>query len=208
LGIIPIGSGNSFAKDLNIHSQNDGIQAIIRNQPKRVDICSFSQGKKMVYFVNLTGVGFVTDVAGTAQKFKLLKDFSYIIGVFYRTFNLRSTYMELTVDGKTITGENCFVSFCNSRFTGGDMMMAPDAKIDDGLMDIIIVRKLSRINLIKALPKIFKGTHIHLPQVMYLKAKEAIIKTWPNKTLLPDGELFGATPSKILVHHKMVKYLT
>ncbi len=207
LGIIPVGSGNSFAKDLGIHSQEDGIKAIIRHQPKSVDVCSFSQDKINYYFVNLTGVGFVTDVAKTAQKFKYLKDFSYLIGVLYRTINLTSTYMELNIDGKKITGENCFVEFCNSKFTGGDMMMAPDAKIDDGLMDIIIVRKLSRSSLIKTLPKLFKGTHIHHPKVRYIKAKKASVKTWPNKTLLPDGELFGATPSNIKVHPKMVKYL-
>ncbi len=207
LGIIPVGSGNSFAKDLNIFTMEDGINAIVRDKPKSVDVCSFSQDKKKFYFVNLTGLGFVTDVAKTAQKFKILKDLSYLIGVFYRTLNLKSYYMELTIDGKTIEGENCFVEFCNSKFTGGDMMMAPDAKIDDGFMDIIIAGNLTRSSLIRTLPKIFKGTHIEHPHVKYIQAKTASIKTWPKKTMLPDGEIFGATPSEINVHHKMVKYL-
>ncbi|MCP3872507.1 MAG: diacylglycerol kinase family lipid kinase [Desulfobacteraceae bacterium] len=207
LGIIPVGSGNSFAKDLNVYNFNDGIRAIINNKPKWIDICSFTQAKKKYYFINLTGIGFVTDVAKTAQKFKYLKDFSYIIGVFYRTIILKSHYMEIEIDNKQISQENCFVEFCNSRFTGGNMMMAPDAEIDDGFMDIIIVGKLTRTQLLITLPKIYKGTHVSHPAVRYLKTKKARIKTWPDKTLLPDGELFGATPSTIKVHHKLLRYL-
>jgi len=207
LGIIPVGSGNSFAMDLNLHTFEDGIRSIVKNTPRWVDVCSFTQTPKKIYFVNLTGLGFVTDVAKTAQKFKFFKDFSYIIGVFYRTLNLNFHYMELEIDGEMISGENCFVEFCNSRFTGGNMMMAPDAKIDDGFMDIIIAGKMSRTSLLATLPKIFKGTHIKHPAVKSFKAKKATIKTWPNKTLLPDGEIFGATPATIMVHPKMIRYL-
>jgi len=207
LGIIPVGSGNSFAKDLNIHHYEDGIRSIVANNPKWIDICSFTQAKKKFYFVNLTGLGFVTDVAKTAQKFKCFGDLSYIIGVFYRTLKLNFHYMELEFDGKMISGENCFVEFCNSRFTGGNMLMAPDAKINDGYMDIIVAGKFSRTGLLATLPKIFKGTHIEHPLVKSFKAKKATIKTWPEKTLLPDGELFGVSPSIINVHHKMVRYL-
>jgi len=207
LGIIPVGSGNSFAKDLNIHTIDDGINSIIKNNPKWTDICSFTQRGKKFYFVNLTGFGFVTDVAKTAQKFKFFNDFSYVVGVLYRTINLKFHYMELEIDGKTIVGENCFVEFCNSRYTGGNMLMAPDARIDDGLMDIIIAGKFSRKNLLATLPKIFKGTHIHHPLVRHFTAKNAKIKTWPAKTLLPDGELLGTTPATINVHQRMIRYL-
>ena len=207
LGIIPIGSGNSFARDLNIRHYEDGIRSIVENNPKWIDVCSFTQAGKKNYFVNLAGLGFVTDVAKTAQKFKCFGDFSYIIGVFYRTAKLNFHYMELEIDGKMISGENCFVEFCNSRFTGGNMLMAPDAEIDDGFMDIIVTGKLSRASLLTTLPKIFKGTHLKHPAVRHFRAQKAKIKTWPNKILLPDGELFGATPTIVNVHHKMLRYL-
>ena len=207
LGIIPVGSGNSFAMDLNLYDFEDGIRSIVKNTPRWIDVCSFTQAQKKIYFVNLTGLGFVTDVAKTAQKFKFFKDFSYIIGVFYRTINLSFHYMELEIDGKIISGKNCFVEFCNSRYTGGNMMMAPDAKIDDGFMDIIVAGKMSRTSLLATLPKIFKGTHIKHPAVSSFKAKKATIKTWPDKTLLPDGEILGVTPATIMVHHKMIRYL-
>lgn len=207
LGILPLGSGNSFARDLNIFTFEDGIRSVLENNPRWVDVCSFTQAAKKIYFVNLTGLGFVTDVARTAHQFKIFRDFSYLIGVFFRTVHLKFHHMELEIDGKQISGENCFVEFCNSRFTGGSMLMAPEAKIDDGLMDIIIAGKLSRTSLLAALPKIYKGTHLFHPAVRHFKAREAKIKTWPEKALLPDGEICGSTPSTIRVHHKMVRYL-
>jgi len=207
LGIIPAGSGNSFAKDLQINGLDDGICSIVENNPRRVDVCSFTQAGKPFFFVNLAGFGFVTDVAKTAGRFKFLKDFSYIIGIFHRIASLSFHYMELEIDGKMIKAENCFVEFCNSRFTGGSMLMAPEARIDDGWMDIVVTGTLSRTDLLATLPKIFKGTHLRNPSVKHYRAKTAKIRTWPAKPLLPDGELFGTTPSKIDVHHKMIRYL-
>ena len=207
VGIIPIGSGNSFARDFDIYSVDDGIRSIVENKTKWIDVCSFSQDENIFYFVNLAGLGFVTDVAKTAQKFKWLGDFSYVIGIFHRTANLHFHDMELELDGQVISGEKCFVVFCNSRFTGGNMLMAPEAKIDDGLMDIIIVEKLSRTSLLSTLPKIYSGNHIRHPAVRCITAKKAKIKTRPDKALLPDGEVFGNTPTTITVHHKMIRYL-
>jgi diacylglycerol kinase family enzyme len=172
-----------------------------------VDVCVFTQGRKKVYFVNLAGVGFVTDVAKTARKFKIFRDFSYLIGVFARTINLKFHHMELEIDGKIFSGDNCFVEFCNSRFTGGKMLMAPNAQIDDGFMDIVVAEKLSRTSLMAALPKIFRGTHIHHPAVRCFKARQAVIKTRPPKSLLPDGEIMGTTPTTVTVLPKLIRYL-
>ena len=68
LGIIPLGRGNSFAKDLSIHTIEDGIAAIARQRPVAVDICSFTQAQDIFYFVNLMGLGFVTDAGRTAAR--------------------------------------------------------------------------------------------------------------------------------------------
>ena len=69
LGIIPAGRGNSFARDLNIHSTADGIAAISRQRTLAVDVCRFTQDRESYYFVNLMGFGFVTDAAQTAARF-------------------------------------------------------------------------------------------------------------------------------------------
>jgi YegS/Rv2252/BmrU family lipid kinase len=208
LGIIPAGRGNSFCKDLQLFTAADGIDALSQKATRKVDVCRFTQHNTDFYFVNLMGLGFVTDVARTAAGFKWAGDLSYVIGVFYHTLGLRCHFMELEIDGKNSAGNNCFVEFCNSRFTGGDMLMAPDAKIDDGRFDAVIVAPLSRIGLISTFPKIFKGTHGQNPAVRFVRGKSATICTRPEKALLPDGEIFGTTPTRIDILPGLVRYFS
>ena len=206
LGIIPVGSGNSFARELGIHTTADGIRTLISGKTRPVDVCSFTQDGQPWYFVNLAGFGFVTDVAQTAHHCKRLGDFSYVLGVFHRMLGLRFHRMKLEIDGRRIDGENCFVEFCNSRYTGGRMIMAPDAAIDDGWFDVVVVGPMSRWSLLATFPKIFKGTHGQHPAVRFYRAKAAWVETDPPKTLLPDGELFGSTPTRVGVDPKRVRY--
>lgn len=206
LGILPVGRGNSFARDLQIFGIEDGLAALSRQKTRKVDVCRFSQNGDAFYFVNLMGFGFVTDVAKTAARFKWAGDFSYVIGVFHRLLGLNFHELVLEIDGKVISGKNCFVEICNSRYTGGNMLMAPDARIDDGLFDAVVLAPLSRLSLISTFPKIFKGAHGENPAVEFIQATSARIYTQPSKTLLPDGEIFGTTPTEIRILPKRVSY--
>ena len=206
LGVIPVGRGNSFARDLNIQTPRDGIDALVHGKPGPVDVCSFTHGNDLFYFVNLTGFGFVTDVARTALKFRRLGDLSYVLGVLIETVRLRFHDMTMEIDGRRVSGKNCFVEFCNSRYTGGNMLMAPDASIDDGLFDVVITGPIGRRSLLSTLPKIFKGTHGQNPAVRFYRARSVTVATVPPKGLLPDGELFGSTPTTVSIHPKLVRY--
>ena len=206
LGIIPVGRGNSFARDLNIHSTTDGVAAVAGQRAKPVDVCSFTQRNELFYFINLAGFGFVTDAGITAHRFNYLGIFSYVVGVLLRTMGLSLHHLELEIDGKLISGKNCFVEFCNSRFTGGAMLMAPEAKIDDGLLDVVVVGPLSRISLMATFPKIYTGKHGENPAVSFYQAQNVKVRTTPAKMLLPDGEIFGTTPTEINIHPKSVRY--
>jgi diacylglycerol kinase (ATP) len=206
LGILPAGRGNSFARDLQIFSIEDGLAALHRQATRKVDVCRFSQNSNDAYFVNLMGFGFVTDVAKTAARFKWAADFSYVIGVFHRLLRLNFHEMLLEIDEKVIRGKNCFVEICNSRYTGGNMLMAPEAQIDDGLFDAVVLAPLSRLSLISTFPKIFMGTHGENPAVQFIKAKTARVYTQPQKILLPDGEVFGTTPTEINILPRLIRY--
>ena len=208
LGIIPAGSGNSFARDLGIQSLEQAIRAIATLTPRPVNLLRYTGGVDRFYFINLMGLGFVTDVAVTAQKFKCLNDLSYLIGVARQTISLSCDPMQITVDDRTFSGRFCFVEFCNSRFTGGRMLMAPRARIDDGLMDVVMVRALSRKNLLTSLPKIYTGQHLSMTQTLYVQGKTARITTPKGpKPLLPDGEVIGKSPGTIEVVPARLRYL-
>ena len=79
------------------------------------------------------------------------------------------------------------------------MIMAPDAHIDDGLLDVVVLNRITRIGLLRALPKIFKGSHITLPEVETFRASKIIAVTSTPKTCTPDGEVLGQTPVEVKV---------
>jgi diacylglycerol kinase family enzyme len=114
----------------------------------------------------------------------------------------------LEIDGNVISAKNCFVEICNSRYTGGNMLMAPEAQIDDGLFDAVVLAPLSRLSLISTFPKLFKGTHSENPAVQFIRAKSASVHTQPQKNLLPDGEIFGTTPTEITILPHRVRYFS
>lgn len=205
-GVIPLGRGNSFARDLNIFNVNDALAALKRNTPRPVDVCQFTQANEKFYFINLLGFGFVTEVAKTALHFQKLGDFSYVLAVLHRSIWLSFHLLHLELDGKIIEKENCFVEFCNSKYTGGNMLMAPDAIIDDGLFDVVLVDTLTRRSLLGTFPKLFKGTHGENPAVSFFQAKHARFWTDPSMNMLPDGELFGSTPSEITIIPNRVRF--
>ena len=197
--IIPIGTGNSLSKDVYDKEYNlkEHINIISKHKTKPFDIAKFKTIGNEMYYANTLGFGFVSDVVITANKFKFLGKFAYTIGVLHRVLLLSTYNMKLTADNQTYNMNNILVSISNSKYTGGNYLMAPNANINDGKLDIIILNKLSRINLLKTFLKIFSGEHINSKFVKTLQAKKIEIETSKPKTLSPDGELYGTTPFSI-----------
>jgi diacylglycerol kinase (ATP) len=199
LGIIPVGTGNSFSRDLAIQSYENAIEKIVNGKVRKVDLGKCVCPDTTFYFINILGFGFVSDVAQKAAAYKKWGDLSYVIGVFIITMKLESFSLAFEIDGRSYQRENIFVEICNSTKTGGDMVMAPQAKIDDGLLDVVLLNKTSRLRLLSALPKIFKGTHIHMPEVETFTAREMQFRPAHSKILTPDGEINGQTPIMVSV---------
>jgi diacylglycerol kinase (ATP) len=198
-GILPVGTGNSLTRDIIEHNGNleDFIRLIKDGNTRKIDVAKVKNSKEEFYYANTMGIGYVSDVNITANKIKLFGKLSYTLGVLYHIIKLKTYPVKMTCDDQEISLNNVFISFSNSRYTGGDYLLAPGAKINDGLIDLIIVNKLSRINLLKTFPKIFTGKHVETRFVDTLKAKNIKIETLTNKFLSPDGELFGQTPVEI-----------
>ena len=198
-GVIPIGRGNALARDLGLFppSYSEAIDTIVKGKTKMVDVGKFTTEGKTLYFLNILGFGFVTDVGQTATKIKFLGNLSYLMGVFYQTATLKSYKLKIELDGKVLERDNIFVEISNSRYTGKDFLMAPDAKIDDGFLDVTIANKLTRRRLLIALPKIFTGKHVFMKEIDSIQAKHIKIETDPLKLLTPDGQLLGTTPIEV-----------
>jgi len=198
LGVLPIGTGNAMARDLNLTNKrwHEAIDIIFRNQFKKIDVGHFLCEGQSFYYLNILGLGFVADVIDIAHKLKIFGNLSYTLGVFFRTIFLNSHHLTIEIDGKVLERENIFVEISNTRYTA-NFFMAPNAKIDDGLLDITLLNKLSRRRLLQCFPKIFTGEHLLMEEVESFQAKKIQISTPTPKVLTPDGELIGATPVEV-----------
>jgi diacylglycerol kinase (ATP) len=86
------------------------------------------------------------------------------------------------------------------------MLMAPQARIDDGWFDVVVVGAMTRASLLAAFPLIFRGAHERHPAVRVFRARHVRVVTDPPQRLLPDGELFGSTPTEFAVQPAAVRY--
>ncbi len=199
LGVLPNGSGNSFCRDLGIRSMDDAIRKIVDGKLRRVDLGRCDCADNRFYFINVLGFGFVSDVAARARQYKRWGDASYLLGVLQVVASMRSYPLEFEIDGRNFHRNNTFVEICNSTKTGGEMLMAPGARIDDGLLDVVLLNEISRPRILTSLPKLYKGTHVQLAEVDTFTGRQMIFRPAVPKILSPDGELFGTTPITVSV---------
>jgi diacylglycerol kinase (ATP) len=198
IGVLPVGTGNAFARDLNLDNTNwtEAIKIIASQKTRRTDVGKYHANGQDYYYLNIIGMGFVADVIKIALKLKILGNFSYTLGVLIRTIFLSSDSLSIEIDGRKLDRDCTFVEISNTRYTS-NFLMAPDAITDDGLLDVVIANKLNRRRLLKCFPKIFTGEHVLMPEIETFQAKSIKIMSKKPKALSPDGELIGTTPLEI-----------
>lgn len=199
IGQIPVGTGNSFIKDLAIETIEDAVDKIAAGKTAPIDVGFFKHAEGEHYFINLLGTGFVANVAHRAGKYKKLGSLSYVIGVFEEVVQLKSVPVELSIDGQVYHRDYIFAEICNSTKTGGNMIMAPAAKINDGLLDVVLLNHISKLNLLRIFPQIFKGTHVNDDHVETFRGQQIKVVAETPQRLTPDGEVFGSTPIEVSI---------
>jgi diacylglycerol kinase family enzyme len=160
-----------------------------------------------LYFINLLSVGFVADVATTTnRRFKQLGAAGYALSVVLETAGLAPRQWHLRLpDGKQWDPVAVFLSFNNSRFTGGSMEMAPYAKTDDGKLDVIVAGPMSRSRLLLAFPRIFRGTHVHMPEIQCAQVERVELEVSEACDLMIDGEVKRHRPLRLEVVPKALE---
>ena len=195
LGMIPCGSGNSYIRDLDLLNTKIAIDAIIKGKTKDIDVIEAVCNNEKLYAANIIGWGLVTDIGMSAEKFRWLGTSRYTIMSIVEVLRFKRRKATLILDGKDVIDDFTFIMACNTIHTGKGMKIAPNAKIDDGLMDIIVVKgNVSKLKLLQTLPKIFTGAHIYDPNVHSYQAKDFSLIPQKKEGLNIDGELLGSTP--------------
>lgn len=191
LGALPLGTGNSFLRDFGIENEADALEALFRGRSRPVDVVRVEHADGTLYFINLLSIGFSAAVgAMTNRRLKPLGPAGYAVAVVARLVGLEPMRCRYRLDGGPIVDDAAvFLSFSNSKFTGGAMKMAPTADISDGKLDLIRAGKVSRTQLLRVFPLIYEGTHIRHPAVSEQKAKRIELIDSPEQDVLVDGEI-------------------
>lgn len=202
LGFLPLGTGNSFLRDFTDQGAEYAIDALLQRKLRPCDVIKISHTTGTVHFINIFSIGFVADVCVNRNKrFAALGEFGYNLATVLGVVGLKPYVFPMKIAGHpTIDREPMtFLSINNSRFTGGKMIMAPDANTRDGLLDIIRVGRLGRLGLLTTFPKIFKGTHIQHPAVTTFQAPHVDFTLDREVGCMIDGEVLFLNPTRLEV---------
>jgi diacylglycerol kinase (ATP) len=207
LALLPNGTGNSFALDLNIKTLADAIQAIQNGRLQPTDVGLISTATESRYFVNNFGIGLVYDITKMASKLRFMGAFSYVVSTLVNLIKLPNLRLTMNVDGKPIRKDVLFLDICNSQFTGGDMRMAPNVALNDGRFQMISLAVLSRRLLVKTFPKLFTGSHIDETFVDAQFVQKVEIESDTPCACILDGDLAYALPLTVEMANEKLLFL-
>ena len=163
LGFLPLGTGNSFLRDFSERGVEHAIESLIARRRHPCDVLRLRHRRGVIHYINLLSMGFSADVATLrARSFSAWGEFGYFASIFLTLARFHRRPFPVRLQGETQFDDRpcLFLTFSNSKFTGGTMMIAPKADINDGLIEYVRWGPIGRLGLIRNLPGLYDGTHI------------------------------------------------
>jgi YegS/Rv2252/BmrU family lipid kinase len=189
LGVIPIGSGNDFAKLVGVY-KHDPVRAVARLVTARPT--RFDAGRVLgEWFVNSIGFGFGPAVVKTRNAMQHLRGFlSYLVPIVQTFFKFEPPVLEVVAAGFRERGNMMMVEVCNGTTAGGSYRFAPDADPADGKLDVCVIRRISLPRFLLAIPRVMRGTHVTMREVVLIQTAKLVVRS-PEEPLVlhVDGEL-------------------
>lgn len=202
IGMVPLGTGNSFVRDFGVETEREAFAAVLSGRSRGCDVVRLEHEEGVVFFINLLSLGFSAAVGALRNKrYPSLGTMGYVLAVTTSLRQLEAERCECRVDDATTSEmlDYVLLSFCNSQYTGGKMHMAPNASSSDGLMDIIHVAPMSRAQLLCSFPRIFRGSHVRLSRVHQRRAKRVQFSGLAKRPVMIDGEVMHMAPRSLEV---------
>jgi diacylglycerol kinase (ATP) len=192
LGFLPLGTGNSFLRDFTTRGVEHTIEALRNRSRRPCDVLRLRHSGDDIYFINLLSLGFPADVGElTNRRFKALGELGYILGVVARLAGLRHPAFPHRLDNaEEWDRRRClFLTFSNSKFTGGKMMIAPKADSSDARIEYVQWGPIGRLRLLWTFPRLFTGTHIEHPLASRAAAERIEFDLAEPVNVMVDGEI-------------------
>jgi YegS/Rv2252/BmrU family lipid kinase len=212
LALAPHGMGNDWARSLGLPLDPRAIARVVaaghtlRHDVGAIDFPG-AAGSPRRWFINVAGAGYDADVTARVPR-PVPSAFTYLRLALDGLATYRAPEFRITADGQTIEGRLLLAFVANGRYCGNRMHVAPTARVDDGLLDVVAVRELSLLQALPKLAKLFGGSLLGDPAVRHLRAARVRIETDPPAIVQADGQLFERTPAEFSVLPAALRVVT
>jgi YegS/Rv2252/BmrU family lipid kinase len=200
LGVLPGGRGNDFARVAGI--PRDPVAAcdvLVQGTARPIDVGEVVGADGVARtFIGIASLGFDSDANRIANEApSRLGPLVYLYGALRALAAWKPATFELELDGEPVTVRGWSVAGANSAAYGGGMYVAPDAALDDGLLDVVTSAETGKATFLRVLPKVFKGRHVDEPSVEVRRAREVRVRADRPFEVYADGDPIGALPATI-----------
>ncbi|WP_074351687.1 diacylglycerol kinase family protein [Proteiniborus sp. DW1] len=189
LGIIPGGTGNDLARSLNIPlDPEEALYTLLGGEKKHIDYGRIN-GK---FFLNVASIGLDADIVKRTEDVKkvIRGKIAYTIGLIITLMVYKSQKLIVELDNETMEIDAMLTAVANGKYYGGGMKICPMAVLDDGSFHIIIVKKVSKLKLLRFFPLVFKGTHVNLTDLVKVYSSKKVKLRFDKELLLNiDGDV-------------------
>ena len=225
LALVPAGTGNDFARGLRVPSLQNWIAPVVAHcrgerevKTQHIDLLygRCNGFEKPFISINASTMGIGGETAGrVAAQGKFMRNFSGEFRFVFAAVGALAAWRErrviVTVDGRTVVdGPMNLVAVANALYAGGGMMMSPEARADDGKLDVMTASGLTRANVVTELSRIHTGGHVNNPKVTIVQGTIARIETLLVQDAMPleaDGNVQGVTPVQFQVIPRALRLL-
>lgn len=205
LGIVPSGRGNDFARMLGLHNDPENVaHVLLEGEPSDVDV--IDAGRRIVLGSVYAGVdSLASEIVDRSHR--LPRSLQYPYAAVRSVLAFTPTRFTVEIDGEPLVEEAYTVVVANSGYYGAGMHIAPTAQLDDGLLDVVIVKAASKLRLIRSMPKLYDGSHLELDDVISLQGKEVRVSSGAPVTAYGDGERLAPLPVSARVRKQALRVL-
>jgi diacylglycerol kinase (ATP) len=197
LAILPSGTADDFASSIGIRKLDAAVRAIAEANIVPIDVVRVTAGATTRHYVALAGCGFDSEVneAANAMRIKLGGTGTYVAALVKTLSRFTPAAFRIELDDEVVEGPHMLVVVGNSISYGGGMKVTPDASIVDGVLDVCLLRAMSKTAFVRAFPRVFRGTHVSHPAVRMARARRVKIEADRRVMVYADGERVGPAPA-------------
>ena len=209
MGVLPGGRGNDFCRAMGVApSAVTACDTLASGVERPVDLGFVQSASGQLAYLGIASVGFDSEVQELALTTRLpLGQLVYLYGSLATVARWKHAHFTLTVDGVREELRGWSVAAANSGIYGGGMKLAPDARVDDGVLDLVTTSATGRLRFLRALPLLFKGTHIHKPSVTVRQVHTLQVSADRPFRVFADGDPVGELPCTITVRPGALRML-